>query len=436
MNISVAGTGYVGLVAGVCFAEKGHNVICVDIDDDKVKLMEAGISPIYEEGLEELMKKNNSLGRLHYTTDYSSAYAYADAIFIGVGTPERTDGSADLSYIATVARQIAESVKRDCLVVVKSTVPIGTNDKVEQFIKDFLLSDVSIEVASNPEFLAQGTAVYDTLEAARIIIGTESKRAEEILKKIYEPFHLPIVSVSRRSAEMIKYASNDFLALKISYMNDIANLCELVGANIEDVAEGMKYDRRIGDRFLNAGIGYGGSCFPKDTKALRFLADKNGYKLRTVDAAVEVNKEQKLRLFKKASDRMITFSGLKVAILGLTFKPGTDDLREAPSLDNIPLLLGQGATVFAYDPVGIENFKKRYPEGKIEKGEIGYFTNPEEVLHGAELCFIFTEWPEIKGIEAVRYKELMRVPLVYDGRNIYNPEEMKIAGVEYYSIGR
>ncbi len=436
MNISVAGTGYVGLVAGVCFAEKGHNVICVDIDADKVKLMEAGISPIYEEGLEKLMKKNHSLGRLHYTTDYVSAYAYADAIFIGVGTPERQDGSADLSYIATVARQIAESVKKDCLVVVKSTVPIGTNDKVEQFIKDFLLSDVNIEVASNPEFLAQGTAVYDTLEAARIIIGTESKRAEDILKKIYEPFHLPIVSVSRRSAEMIKYASNDFLALKISYMNDIANLCELVGANIEDVAEGMKYDRRIGDRFLNAGIGYGGSCFPKDTKALRFLANKNGYKLRTVDAAVEVNREQKLRLFKKASDRVITFSGLKVAILGLTFKPGTDDLREAPSLDNIPLLLEQGAIVFAYDPVGIENFKKNCPEGKFEKGEIRYFTNPEKALHGAEICFIFTEWSEIKGIEAEKYKKLMRVPLVYDGRNIYKPEEMKRAGVEYYSVGR
>lgn len=436
MNISVAGTGYVGLVAGVCFAEKGHNVICVDIDADKVKLMEAGISPIYEEGLEKLMKKNHSLGRLHYTTDYVSAYAYADAIFIGVGTPERQDGSADLSYIATVARQIAESVKKDCLVVVKSTVPIGTNDKVEQFIKDFLLSDVNIEVASNPEFLAQGTAVYDTLEAARIIIGTESKRAEDILKKIYEPFHLPIVSVSRRSAEMIKYASNDFLALKISYMNDIANLCELVGANIEDVAEGMKYDRRIGDRFLNAGVGYGGSCFPKDTKALRFLANKNGYKLRTVDAAVEVNREQKLRLFKKASDRVITFSGLKVAILGLTFKPGTDDLREAPSLDNIPLLLEQGAIVFAYDPVGIENFKKNCPEGKFEKGEIRYFTNPEKALHGAEICFIFTEWSEIKGIEAEKYKKLMRVPLVYDGRNIYKPEEMKRAGVEYYSVGR
>ncbi len=327
-------------------------------------------------------------------------------------------------------------MEQDCLVVVKSTVPIGTNDKVEQFIKDFLVRDVKVEVASNPEFLAQGTAVHDTLEAARIIIGTESKEAEGLLKKIYEPFHLPIVSVSRRSAEMIKYASNDFLALKISYMNDIANLCELVGADIQDVAEGMKYDRRIGDRFLNAGIGYGGSCFPKDTKALRFLAGKHGYKLRTVDAAVEVNKEQKTRLFQKASDRMITFSGLKVAVLGLTFKPGTDDLREAPSLDNVPLLLKQGADIYAYDPVGEDNFKKHYPEGNHDIGSITYTTDPEAALKDADICFIFTEWKEIREIQPEIYKRLMRVPLVYDGRNLYRLEDMRTAGVEYYSIGR
>ncbi len=436
MKLAVAGTGYVGLVAGVCFAEKGHDVTCVDIDEKKVKLMEEGISPIYEADLEALMQKNNKEGRLHYTTDYASAYRHAEAIFIGVGTPERPDGSADLSYIATVARQIAESIEQDCLVVVKSTVPIGTNDKVEQFIKDFLVHDVKVEVASNPEFLAQGTAVHDTLEAARIIIGTESKHAENVLREIYEPFHLPIVSVSRRSAEMIKYASNDFLALKISYMNDIANLCELVGANIEDVAEGMKYDRRIGDRFLNAGIGYGGSCFPKDTKALRFLAQKMGYRLRTVEAAVEVNTEQKIKLFKKASDRMITFQNLKVAVLGLTFKPGTDDLREAPSLDNVPLLLEQGADIYAYDPVGKENFERRYPEGQHGKGTITYVKDAEDAIKDADICFIFTEWKEIRAVSPETFKEKMRVPLVYDGRNIYEPREMKEAGVEYYSIGR
>lgn len=429
-KIAVAGTGYVGLVAGVCFAEKGHQVMCVDVDEEKVKTMKKGISPIYEQDLEKLMRKNYEVGRLDYTTDYKKAYREADAIFIGVGTPEQPDGSANLSYIATVSRQIAESIERDCLVVVKSTVPIGTNDKVEQFIKDFLVNDVKVEVASNPEFLAQGTAVRDTLEAKRIVIGTESKEAEKLLKEIYEPFNLPIVSVSRRSAEMIKYASNDFLALKISYMNDIANLCELVGANIEDVAEGMSYDPRIGSNFLKAGIGYGGSCFPKDTKALKYLAKQHGYTLRTVEAAVDVNTEQKTKLYKKASDRLITFNNLKVAVLGLTFKPGTDDLREAPSLDNVKLLLEKGAKIYAYDSVGEDNFKKIYPT------EIKYVNSPEEALKDANVCFIFTEWNEIKNVKPEEYKKMMKTPLVYDGRNIYDLKEMKKAGVEYYSIGR
>ena len=396
-KIAVAGTGYVGLVAGVCFAERGHDVICVDVDEKKVELMKSGVSPIYEQDLEALMQKNYKEGRLDYTTDYKKAYQQADAIFIGVGTPEQPDGSANLSYIATVSRQIAENIEKDCLVVVKSTVPIGTNDKVEQFIKDFLVHDVKVEVASNPEFLAQGTAVRDTLEAKRIIIGTESKEAEKMLMDIYEPFHLPIVSVSRRSAEMIKYASNDFLALKISYMNDIANLCELVGANIEDVAEGMSYDPRIGANFLKAGIGYGGSCFPKDTKALKYIAKQHGYKLKTVEAAVDVNAEQKTKLYQKACDRLITFNGLKVAVLGLAFKPGTDDLREAPSLDNVELLLKQGAKIYAYDPVAVDNFKKKYPD------QITYVEKPEEALEDASVCFVFTEWKEIKEVQPKQY---------------------------------
>lgn len=430
MKIAVAGTGYVGLVAGVCFAEVGHQVTCVDVDEAKVELMKSGTSPIYEQDLEELMQKNYAGGRLNYTTDYATAYREADAIFIGVGTPERPDGSAELSYIATVARQIAENVVHDCLVVVKSTVPVGTNDKVEQFIKDFLVNDVRVEVASNPEFLAQGTAVHDTLHAARIIIGTESPEAETKLREIYEPFHLPIVSVKRRSAEMIKYASNDFLALKISYMNDIANLCELVGADIEDVAKGMSYDERIGKRFLNAGIGYGGSCFPKDTKALEYLAKQNHYELKTVKAAIEVNKEQKTLLFRKASQRLITFHGLKVAVLGLTFKPGTDDLREAPSLDNVPLLLEAGADIYAYDPIGAENFRKRFPEG------IQYTETIEEALQGANVCFAFTEWEEIRKITPLQFKEWMRTALLYDGRNMYDKAAMEEAGVEYYGVGR
>jgi UDPglucose 6-dehydrogenase len=440
LNIAVAGTGYVGLVSGVCMAHRGHNVTCVDIDEKKIAMMEKGISPIYEQDLEALMRLN--INRLSYTTDYMTAYKNADAIFIGVGTPEQPDGSANLNYIAKVAQQIAETVEMDCLVVVKSTVPVGTNDKVEQFIQDFLINHVNVDVASNPEFLAQGTAVRDTLEAPRIIIGTNSTEAENTLRAIYEPFGLPIVSVSRRSAEMIKYAANNFLALKISYMNDIANLCELVGADIEDVARGMGYDSRIGSRFLNAGVGYGDSCFPKDTKALDYLASLHGYELRTVKAAIEVNDDQKVRLYKKASQRLITFNGLKVAVLGLTFKPGTDDLREAPSLANIPLLLRQGADIYAYDPVGINNFRKRFPEKRSErekefsKGSITYTNSAEEALDGANVCFIFTEWAEIKAVRPGDFRRLMRTPLVYDGRNIYDVNDMRENGVEYYSIGR
>ena len=436
MKIAVAGTGYVGLVAGVCFSEKGYDVTCVDIDENKIELMRQGKSPIYEEGLEELMQRNNEAGRLHFTTNHVEAYHNADVIFIGVGTPEMPDGSANLSYIATVSRQIAETIEKDCLVVVKSTVPVGTNDKVEQFIRDFVVHDVKVEVASNPEFLAQGTAVHDTLHAARIIIGTESKEAEALLKKIYEPFGIPIVSVKRRSAEMIKYACNDFLALKISYMNDIANLCELVGADITDVAKGMSYDERIGGRFLNAGIGFGGSCFPKDTKALKYLAREHGYQLKTVEACVDVNANQKTRLFEKAKDRMISFSGLKVAVLGLTFKAGTDDLREAPSIDNLRLLLEAGADVYAYDPEGVERAKLLFPEGKMDKGVMNYVGSIAEALEQANICFVFTEWPEIKAISPAQYKKEMHTPLVYDGRNLYQPMQMQEAGVEYYSIGR
>lgn len=427
-NVAVAGTGYVGLVAGVCFAEKGQNVICVDIDENKVKKMKSGVSPIYEQDLEELMQKNYKAGRLDYTTDYKMAYKDADFIFIGVGTPERKDGSANLDYVFNVAKQIAESVEKDCIIVLKSTVPIGTNDEIEKFIKDNLTHNVKIEVASNPEFLAQGTAVRDTLHASRIVIGTESKYAEEKMLDLYKNFDLPIVSTNRRSAEMIKYASNDFLALKISYMNDIANLCEVVGANVEDVAKGMSYDNRIGDKFLRAGCGYGGSCFPKDTKALHYLAQQGGYELKTVKAAIEVNKNQKLILLKKARKIFKSFKNLNVAVLGLTFKPGTDDLREAPSLDNIAILLEEGANIRAYDPVGEENYKKIYST------EIDYKTTPQEALKDADVCFIFTEWNEIKNVKPEEYINLMKKPIVFDGRNLYSLEDMK--DIEYYSIGR
>lgn len=384
MKIAIAGTGYVGLVTGVCFAEKGLNVVCVDVDKNKINKMKQGKSPIYEDGLEELMKKNYRLGRINYTTDYRSAYKDADVIFIGVGTPERSDGSANLEYVYEVAKQIAQNIENDCVIVVKSTVPIGTNDEIEQFIKSNLVHNVKIDVASNPEFLSQGTAVRDTLNASRIVIGAENEETKNKMLEIYKNFEVPILTTNRRSAEMIKYASNDFLALKISYINEIANLCEIVGANIEDVTKGMGYDERIGSKFLKAGCGYGGSCFPKDTKALHYLATQQGYELKTIKAAIEVNKNQKLILLKKAREKFKSFKGLNVAILGLTFKSGTDDLREAPSLDNIPILLEEGAKIKAFDPVGEENFKKIFPN------ELIYTNTPQEALKDADICFIFT----------------------------------------------
>ena len=431
MKITIAGTGYVGLVTGVCLAEVGHeNVVCLDVDKQKVDLMKDGVSPIYEEHLEELMKKNYEKGRIDYTTNYKDAYKDADIIMIAVGTPERSDGSANLDYIKKVAKQIASSVTKDTLVVIKSTVPIGTNDAIEKFIRENLKNNVRIELASNPEFLSQGTAVMDTLNASRIVIGVESEWAKNILEEVYKPFNQPIVVTNRNSAEMIKYASNDFLALKISFMNDIANLCEIVGANIEDVSKGMSYDERIGSKFLKAGIGYGGSCFPKDTKALHWLASHNGYELKTVKAAIEVNESQKLRLVRKAANLVESFDGMKVCVLGLTFKPETDDLREAPSIPNIQYLLERGAEVVAYDPVGIENTKN------IFKDSIKYTTSIDEAIEDADICFIMTEWKQILNYDISNYKNKMKRPLVFDGRNCYTLDTMKDLGIEYYSIGR
>ncbi|MEQ3337619.1 UDP-glucose dehydrogenase family protein [Clostridium butyricum] len=430
MKIVVSGTGYVGLVTGACLAEKDHKVTCVDIDENKVEMMKQGISPIYEPGLDELLKNNYLRGKLNFTTDYKNAYKDADIIFIGVGTPERSDGSANLDYVFNVCKQIAENVENDCLVVVKSTVPIGTNDRVEEFLRESLKKKVHIEVASNPEFLSQGTAVKDTLEAKRIVIGVESKGAEELLREVYERYNQPIVVTNRRSAEMIKYASNDFLALKISFINEIANFCEFVGADIEDVTKGMSYDPRIGDKFLKAGIGYGGSCFPKDTKALHWLSNDNGNEIRTIKATIEVNENQKYKLFRQAKKRFGNLRGLRAGVLGLTFKPGTDDLREAPSIPNIRRLLDEGVQVVAYDPVGENNFKKLYPS------EIEYVNKPEEAIAGADVVFIFTEWDEIKNIKIDTYCNLMNTPIIFDGRNCYKIADIMNEKVDYYSVGR
>ena len=429
MKIAVAGTGYVGLVTGVCLASKGHDVTCVDVDEQKVETMKQGISPIYERGLSELMKE--SMDHLTFTTDFASAYKDAEVIFIGVGTPEKTDGSANLAYVYQVAKQIAASVERDCVVVVKSTVPIGTNDKIESYIHDKQKNKVEIHVASNPEFLSQGTAVKDTLHASRIVIGANEEMPAEVLQKVYEDFEAPKLVVGRRSAEMIKYASNDFLALKISYVNEIANLCETVGADVEEVTEGMGYDSRIGNKFLKAGIGYGGSCFPKDTKALSWLASFNDNEIRTVKAAIEVNDSQKFKLIKKARKYYDDFLFLNIAILGCTFKPGTDDLREAPSLVNVPLLLEDGANLRIWDPVGEENFKKKIPNKNIQ-----YFDTIEETIKGADLCLIFTEWDDVVKFDVRKYEELMKTPIVLDGRNCYPLSAFEETKTTYCSIGR
>ena len=427
-NIVVAGTGYVGLVTGVCLAEKGHNVTCVDVNQEKIDYMKNGKSPIYENGLEELMVKNKA--RLTYTTDAFNAYKNADVIFIGVGTPEKKDGSANLKYVYEVAKEIANSIEKDCIVVLKSTVPIGTNKKIEKYINSNVKNNVKVELVSNPEFLSQGTAVRDTLYAQRIVIGVKSKNAEKIMKEVYEPFRIEYVITDRESAEMIKYASNDFLALKISYINEIANLCEIVGANITDVAKGMGLDSRIGNKFLNAGIGYGGSCFPKDTKALNWLGNYYDYELKTIKAAIEVNENQKIKLIKKARKYYENFEGLNVAVLGLAFKPNTDDLRDAPSLNCIPILLDDGAKIKAYDPVAENNYKKIYPT------EIKYCNSVEETLKDADICFIFTEWDFVKNIDISLFEKLMKKPIILDGRNCFDINEIKNKKVIYESIGR
>jgi UDPglucose 6-dehydrogenase len=428
MDVAVAGAGYVGLVTAACLAEIGHKVACVDVDVEKVTLLQRGKSPIYEPGLEELVRKNCE--RLWFTTDYAAAYRRADVIIIAVGTPEEADGSVNLRYVWEAARQIAEATEKDCIVAVKSTVPVGTSDEMADWIDAHRKHPVHIEVVANPEFLSQGTAVHDTLYASRIVLGVESPHAEKVMREVYDPFALPYVVTDRKSAEMIKYASNVFLALKISYINDIANLCEIVGADIEAVAGGMGMDPRIGRRFLRAGIGYGGSCFPKDTKALRHLANRCGYELKTVRAAIEVNEKQKLKLIEKARTYVDDFHRREVAVLGLTFKPGTDDVREAPALANIAVLLEEGANVRVWDPVGMENVKRIFAE------DLTYCATIEEAIADADLCFIFTEWPEIQQFDLRQYAALMKTPLVFDGRNCYDLESAREAGILYESIGR
>ena len=374
------------------------------------------------------MEKNK--GKIIYTLDKKLAYKDADVIFIGVGTPERIDGSANLDFVYAVADDIVENINKDCLVVIKSTVPIGTNYKVEKYIQEKLNGKYKMEIASNPEFLAQGTAVRDTLEAQRIVIGTHSKWAENILKNIYKNFEKSVlISTDINSAEMIKYASNDFLALKISYINEIANLCEILGANIQDVTKGMGLDSRIGNKFLNAGIGYGGSCFPKDTKALHWLAKVNDCELKTIKAAIDVNQNQKVKLIEKSQNYYETVKGLNVAVLGLAFKPETDDLREAPSLINVEYLKSNGANIKAWDPVAENNFKKKFPD-------ITYCNTIDETIKDTDICFIFTEWKEIKEYNIANFIKYMKKPIILDGRNCYPIDKIENEKLIYESIGR
>ena len=427
MKLAVIGTGYAGLVTAVCLAEKGHEVICIDNDEKKINLLQNGEIPIYEKNLEYLMKKN--IDRLIYTSKYELVYKEADVIFIAVGTPEKLDGNANLNYLWNVIYEISGNMSRECVLVIKSTVPIGTVEKIKNYLLHNNLDGSKFHIVSNPEFLSQGTAVEDTLNASRIIIGTTDKYAESVMLDVYKDFNVPKLITNHQSAEMIKYASNDFLALKISYINEIANLCEIIGANISDVTKGMAYDSRIGSKFLNAGVGYGGSCFPKDTKALHWMSTLYGKELKTIKAAIEVNEQQKFTLIKKAEKYYDSLFGKKVAVLGVTFKPGTDDLREAPSIVNINVLLDEGAHVYAYDPVGLKHLKNIYGD------RISFCNDVKDALYNADICLIFTEWTEIKNLTYDDFK-LMHKPVIIDGRNCFSLDFMIDLPVVYDSIGR
>ncbi len=427
MKITVFGVGYVGLVTAVCLADKGHYVYCVDTDPKKIEMMQNGVSPISEKDVPELMAKNAA--RLTYTTDGARAAADSQVVMVCVGTPEKKDGSANLGYVHACVKTIAACAPPECVVVIKSTVPIGTNDKIERFFAQ-QAEDKRIAVVSNPEFLAQGTAVYDTLQPARIVVGANEDWARDVMAQMYRDFPGELLMMDRRSAEMVKYASNDFLALKISYVNEIANLCEMIGADIDLVTRGMGYDSRIGNKFLNAGIGYGGSCFPKDTKALHWLSMINDYEIKTVKAAIDVNERQRVRLIKKARSHFESFEGLNVAALGATFKPGTDDLREAPSLVNLSILLEEGAKVKLYDPLACEQAAGVLGEGVTCVASI------EEALQDVDCCMIFTELPEIRAFDVTQFEKRMKTPLIFDGRNCFELDKMDELCVVYESIGR
>ncbi|WP_458411579.1 UDP-glucose dehydrogenase family protein [Schinkia sp. CFF1] len=431
MKIAVLGTGYVGLSTGVCLSEIGHQVVCIDIDDRKINNLRQGISPIYEPGLEDLLEKNTKAGRLLFTTSHQEGLKNAEVIVIAVGTPQGDDGAADLSYIKQAAGDIAHHLNHDAIVAIKSTVPVGTNDYIKELLQQQCAPNITITMVSNPEFLRQGSAVNDTMKADRIIIGAENEEAAKKIEEMYRPLGVPILRTSIRSAEMIKYASNAFLATKISYINEIANLCEAIGADVTDVACGMGKDKRIGEAFLNPGIGYGGSCFPKDVKALLHTAGLNNVNFAMLKETISINENQRQLLVNKALKRFGNLKGKKIAMLGLSFKPETDDMREAPSITIANLLTELGAEVVAYDPVATENAKKILGE------TIQYASSVYEAAKDADALFIVTEWKEFKNVDLNQLGKTLKQPIIFDGRNMFDIDRLKSCDVvEYYPVGK
>lgn len=432
MHIGVIGTGYVGLVTGACFAEFGVYVTCVDKDEQKIKALEKGVVPFYEPGLDELVKRNVKQGRLKFTTSIGDAAASALVLFIAVGTPPRGDGSADLSYIDEVAREIAIHMDSYKVIVTKSTVPVGTGKRIRQIIQENLKADNNFDIVSNPEFLREGAAIEDFMRPNRVVIGADSPQAVAIIKDLYQPLYLietPFVITSIETSELIKYASNSFLAVKISFINEIAALCEKIGADVKMVAKGMGLDHRIGQKFLHAGPGFGGSCFPKDTKAILKIAEEHGVELGIVRGAISANENQKQTAFEKIKTAIGDLKGKTIAILGVSFKPNTDDIRDAPAVYIIERLLKEGATVRAYDPVAMDNARQQLPA-------VTFCEDAYDAAKGSDALVIVTEWNQFRNLDIERIKCLAARHLFFDFRNIYEPARLRALGFKYFCTGR
>jgi UDPglucose 6-dehydrogenase len=432
MNIAVIGSGYVGLITGACFAEFGIHVTCVDNDEKKIKSMKKGVVPFYEPGLEELMQNNIKAKRLNFTTDIASAVDSSLVIFIAVGTPPRGDGTAEMKYVEGVAREIARHIKSYKVIVTKSTVPVGTGEKIRKIISEHLKENIDFDVVSNPEFLREGAGIEDFMRPNRVVIGASSDQAVAIMKDLYSPLYLieaPIIITDVKTAELIKYSSNAFLATKISFINEIANLCEKVGANIQTVAKAMGLDRRIGSKFLHAGPGYGGSCFPKDTLALLQIGKENSVDLGVIEATVKANSFQKEKEAKKVISTIGKIKGKTVCVLGLSFKPNTNDIRDAPSIYIINKLLKAGAKVRAYDPVAVPDAKEILPK-------VTYCKDSYDAAKGANAVVIVTEWNQFRNLDLNKLKEIMKERYFFDLRNVYEPKRLIDMGFNYYSVGR